>query len=422
MTSTVTLDGTLARQLRKVTVTGSPALGIAALAMVATLPGRTQGLGLITEPLLASLGIDRVNYAVVNFWATLIGAVFCLPCGRLTDRWGSRVVLSGVAAALGVTVIAMSQITGLVALAVMVTLTRGFGQSALSVASLALMGKYFARSVNLAMGVYSLLVGVGFIIAFPLVGQAALAFGWRAAWLGVGVVLTVLVAPLAWFVLSNRNREEATPAIHTPEPAATLADLTLRDALTSPAFWIFAIGSSVFGLIYSGIALFNQSILAERGFDASVYHAALIISTFVGLGANFGGGWLASVISIQKVMGAGMGALAASLLILPYVNTFANVAAYATVMGLAGGVVTVVFFSVWAQAFGRTHLGRIQGCAQTMTVLASATGPVLLARTLDRTGSYRSIFVLLAAITACLAVACWCVRLPRRTPKSETLA
>jgi len=30
-------------------------LGLAALAMVGTLPGRTQGLGLVTEPLLRAL-------------------------------------------------------------------------------------------------------------------------------------------------------------------------------------------------------------------------------------------------------------------------------------------------------------------------------------------------------------------------------
>jgi len=331
-------------------------------------------------------------------------------------------VLSGVAAALGLTVIAMSQITGFAALAAMVTLTRGFGQSALSVASLALVGKYFARSLNLAMGIYSLLVGIGFIIAFPLVGQAALALGWRAAWMGVGVFLTILVSPLAWIVLRRHGDEEAEPVPDASGSSPFRAvDLNLRDAFTSPAFWVFAIGSSVFGLIYSGIALFNQSILAERGFDAGVYHSVLIISTLTGLGANFGGGWLASVISTQKLMAAGMGVLAASLLMLPYVSTFAHVAAYAIAMGVAGGVVTVVFFSIWAQAFGRAHLGRIQGCAQTMTVLASATGPVLLARTLERTGSYRSIFVLLAAVAACLAVASWCVRLPRRITKSGTL-
>src|ERR1041385_6792098 len=410
--SPVALNEPFAHQLRRVAIAGSPVLGIAALTMVATLPGRTQGLGLITESLLTSLGIDRVSYSVVNFWATLTGATFCLPCGRLTDRRGSRGVLSTVVAALGVTVMAMSQITGLAALAVLVTLTRGFGQSALSVVSLTLVGKYFARSLNLAMGVYSLLVGIGFIAAFPLVGQATLAFGWRAAWFGVGISLTILIAPLAWLVLRNGPPEETSlPVDHVQAPNGLLTDLGLSDALRSPAFWVFALASSVFGLIYSGIALFNQSILAERGFDASTYHSALVISTFVGLFANFGGVWLASRLSIQKLMGTGMAVLAASLLMLPFVTTFAHVAAYAVALGLAGGVVTVVFFSVWAQAFGRTHLGRIQGCAQTMTVLASATGPVLLAKTLERTGSYNTIFSLLAAIAAGLAVASWRVRL-----------
>ena len=41
-------------------------LGVAALAMVGTLPGRTQGLGLITEPLIRDLGVSRIAYAQIN--------------------------------------------------------------------------------------------------------------------------------------------------------------------------------------------------------------------------------------------------------------------------------------------------------------------------------------------------------------------
>ena len=52
-------------------------LALAALAMVGTLPGRTQGLGLITEPLFADLQIGRVAFARINLWATLAGALFC---------------------------------------------------------------------------------------------------------------------------------------------------------------------------------------------------------------------------------------------------------------------------------------------------------------------------------------------------------
>ena len=106
-------------------------LGVAALAMVGTLPGRTQGLGLITEPLIRDLGLSRVAYAQVNLVATLIGALFCIGVGRLIDRLGSRLVLTVTAVALGLTVLTMSQASSLVGLLIFVTLTRGFGQSAL---------------------------------------------------------------------------------------------------------------------------------------------------------------------------------------------------------------------------------------------------------------------------------------------------
>src|SRR5207247_6540113 len=120
-------------------------LAIASIAMVATLPGRTQGLGLVTEPLIADLHLDRVSYATINLWATLIGALFCLPCGRLTDRFGARAVLVALLASLGATVIVMARVSDVRSLSVTMTLTRGLGQSALSVVSLALVGKWFAR-------------------------------------------------------------------------------------------------------------------------------------------------------------------------------------------------------------------------------------------------------------------------------------
>jgi MFS family permease len=393
-------------------------LGVAALAMVATLPGRTQGLGLVTEPLIRDLGIDRVSYASVNLWATLLGAALCLPCGRLLDRFGSRIVLTVVVAALGATVVWMSAASGLASLYATVTLTRGLGQSALSVASLALVGMWFARKLNLAMGVYSVLVGMGFIAAFPAVGAAVLSAGWRTAWLAVGLTLLVIVAPLAWaLVRDNPEREGLVLDGGVPEGASRLADLGVWDALRSPAFWVFALSSSLFGLVYSGIALFNQSILEERGFDASTYHQVLVISTLLGLAANFGGGFLASRISIQRVMGIGMAVLAMALLALPSVTTQNHVIFYAMAMGIAGGVVTVVFFSVWGQVFGRSHLGRIQGCAQMMTVFASAVGPLILAMTLESTGSYDSIFYILAAAVLVLGAGCFWVSLPERAPQ-----
>ena len=63
---------------------------VGAMAMAATYPGRTHGLGMVTEPMLADLNLataeGRVFYASLNFWGTLLGAFFCLPVGWLFDR------------------------------------------------------------------------------------------------------------------------------------------------------------------------------------------------------------------------------------------------------------------------------------------------------------------------------------------------
>ena len=56
---------------------------VASVAMTATLPGRTHGLGLVTEPLLRDLAIDRVLFAHINLIGSLAGAAFCIPIGWL---------------------------------------------------------------------------------------------------------------------------------------------------------------------------------------------------------------------------------------------------------------------------------------------------------------------------------------------------
>ncbi len=382
-------------------------LVIAALAMVATLPGRTQGLGLVTEPLLADWRMERVVFATVNLWATLAGAVLCLPVGRWTDRWGPRVVLTGVLAGLGGATMAMSSTGSFAVLVGMLTLTRALGQSALSVVSLALVGKWFARRLQLAMGIFAVLVAMGFIGAFPTVGAAVVGSGWRVAWFWVGAVVAGL-APAAWILVRDKAEVDVEGL------GLEAGDLTLGEALRTPAFWLFALASAAFGLVYSGIALFNQSILELRGFGAETYHRTLVVSTMVGLVCNFGAGWLGQRWPMQRLIGVGMGVLALSLGGLPLVRTAGHVDLYAAAMGAAGGIVTVVFFSVWGKVFGRTHLGRIQGCAQAATVVASAVGPLLLAETLERTGSYDLLFYGLAGVVGILGLSAGVVPTPER--------
>jgi MFS family permease len=399
---------------------------VAAAAMVGSLPGRTQGLGLVTEPLLAELGIDRVSYAALNFWATLIGSAGALGIGYAVDRYGSRIVLTLVLLALGAVVCVMSLASSYPALAVWITLTRALGQSALSVVSLAIVGHWFVRRIDKAMAVYSVVISVGFMAAFPLVGSAVQVWGWRSAWMAVGLAIGAILAPVA-FAVVRRSPEaigllpDGSAGVNPPDPHATLAGYTWTAALAMPSFWVFAIGTALYGLVASGIGLFNESILAERGFGPNVYYQTLAVTATTALAGNFLGGWLSSRLALGRLMAISQFILAAGLLALPAVGTLTQVMAWAAAMGLGGGLVMVLFFSVWGRVFGRLHLGQIQGVAQALTVVASAVGPLMLAWSLQWTGSYGDVFQMLAGVIAASALAALFVSLPDSPPILDPL-
>jgi len=391
-------------------------LGVSTLAMIGTLPGRTQGLGLITEPLLRDLQINRVTFAQINLVATLVGSLFCIGIGKLIDRAGSRSVLTVTALALGITVLGMSQASGVLAMLIAVTLTRGFGQSALSVVSLAMIGKWFRRRLTTAMAIYALAMSIGFMAAFPLVGALVQSSGWRVAWAAIGLALVFGLAPIAW--MFDRSTPESIGVdvdgggVSQEEQQASGVQATLGEALRSPAFWVFALASAVYGLVASGIGLLNESILVERGFTPDIYYQALAVTAITGLLGNFAAGALAGRTSLRTILITALLVLAAGLTALAHVTTVAQVMVQAVSMGVAGGFIMVVFFAFWGRAYGRTHLGRIQGAAQALTVVASAVGPLFLAMWSEATGSYALAFYVLAVVVIVLAIAAAVVTVP----------
>lgn len=385
---------------------------IAAFLMLATLPGRTQGLGLITEPLLQDLRLDRVLFANLNLWATLIGAVFCFPAGWLLDRFGLRRVTAILVVLLGLVVWQMSRLDGhVVWLFALLTLTRGLGQSALSVASISAVGKWFERRVGLAMGVYAFLLSALFAVAFGVIGQIIRTQSWRSAWSQVAWALFV-IALLALLFL-----REAPPAAAEPGPAQTSErSLTLAEALRTPAFWVFGGGTALFGLVSSGLGLFNEAILAERGYDRATFHYFLVLTTVVALAGQLVCGWLSLRTSLRRLLGVAMFIYAGALVTIPLARTSLHLHVIAILMGVAGGMITVLFFAVWTQAFGRAHLGRIQGAAQMLTVLASAAGPLLFAQCAAWAGSYTPALWTLAPLVIALGAASFRVAMPDREP------
>lgn len=383
---------------------------IAGLSMVATLPGRTFGLGLITEPLTADLGMSKVEFATHNLIATMLGSVFALLGGRLLDRWGIRVVLSANLLLLGFLVLLMSRYVTPASVLVFLILTRGVGQSALSTTSVTSVGKWF-RSDRLAkaMAAFSLLVAIGFATAIVVSQSQIETAGWRSVWQSVAVAVLVLGVVSA---LLSRD----SPLVQDEKGGETdgLQSLRLRQAFRSGCFWIFAIGMALYGGVLAAVSLFNESILLELGFGADVFRLAMAALMLGGLIGNVAAALAARRFSLTRVMALSLATLALVLLVYPLLLSKWQVILHAGVYGFCGGVFSVLFFTGFAKAFGHLHLGKIQGSAQLLAVVASALGPWWLAGRQEALGTWFSSLSMLAPVFAVLALLAWWTKLPQR--------
>lgn len=386
--------------------TGWRVVLVAALAMVATLPGRTVGLGLITEPLLSDLEISRVQYSNLTIWATILGAMFSPVCGRAIDRWGIRVCLTLTALLLAATTISMSLFVAAGNLLLFLILIRGFGQSSLSTASVTAVGKWFDTHLGIALGIFSAFVALGFVAAIPLVGGQINQQNWRDCWFAIGISL-ILVAALVCAMIPTAKSE-------TKKRQSDESSVGWLNAIRTATFWIFTISVALYYLVMSGLTLFCESILTDLGFARSVYMTAMVSMMGAGLAGNFLIGWLSSRWKVNRLLAVSLLILAVVLLGIPWLQSVFQVVVLFALYGVCGGAFAVLFFVGYGQAFGPKDLGKIQGIAQSVGVIASALGPKLLAVTQLATGSYWQAFRYLGFIAIALAMVAWGIPMYQR--------
>lgn len=382
-------------------------IGAAAATMTATLPGRTHGIGLVTQPLLQELNLDDVGFGAINLASILIGSSFCRPTGWAVDRFGAGAILQYVAVLLGLVVFLTSRVSAWPMLLALLILTRGLAQGSLSVISTTLIGKGMTSEVPKAMGIYAALMGVGMALSVTAMSAAIEFFGWRNAWAALGATIVVGLVPLGR--LMSRWSVDAPRTLDASE----LEDATPAVAVSMPAFWLVTGATCLFGFAWSGITLYNQLLLAERGF-ASYHFFRMIPVLIVGsLAGNVLGSRLAAR-SIAAAIAAEMGLFVFALLSACLMTESWQLYVYGFAFGVAAGLNAVVQFSFFRLSFGRQHLGKIHGIYQTCFVVSTAFGPLSVALSRHWTGTYGNLFLLLIPVAILLAVGALLTRFPQK--------
>ena len=165
----------------------------------------------------------------------------------------------------------MSAHTGSVAgFFLLVLLTQGLGQSALSVASITAVGKGSLRRVGLAMGVYSVLMSLLFGAGFKIVGDFVQSAGWRAAWRESPPGSSSALRRSRFFSSAVQRR-----GLRTTGAGRSVRRERARapaQALRAPAFWIFAAGDGPLRACRVWLWIVQRIRVCRARFSQETYH------------------------------------------------------------------------------------------------------------------------------------------------------
>src|SRR5712664_4524736 len=181
--------------------------------------------------------------------------VFAPVAGWLSDRWGTRTVVTGGGVILGVALALTGQVTSLAQYYLAFGVLGAAGIAGLLIPSTTIVTRWFVRSRGTAMGILSTGNPLSAVAFYPVNAWLIGTLGWRAAFVAFGGIVAAATLSLAPLYRESPvdAHAESTPARRA---RATGAEWTLRGALRSPRLW----------------AAFSMSMLGTIGFQIMATH------------------------------------------------------------------------------------------------------------------------------------------------------
>ena len=309
--------------------------------------------------------------------------------GLLVDRFGGRKVVLFSSPFFGLALLTMSLLPDSLPvfyLAWVVVPLCGLGLWPVSY--LRLTAGWFESRLGLALGVANSGIGIGTVIV-PIITAVLIGnLGWRAAYLGRGVI-ALIAFPGAYFLLV--------------EPSARRAGIpvggdTLRVAATRRAFWLVLVAFFLLGVVGSTIVVHQVRILLEAGVPQGVANLVPVALGVALIVARIGTGWLLDRFSVPRVMSGVLAGGVAAVLLLAAGPSIPSGLAAAALGGLLIGAEFDVLSYLIPRYFGRLAFGKIYGITFAVFQLASAIAAYTVGASRVGFGSYTPALLTMAGL------------------------
>ncbi len=401
---------------------------VGTLGMIMTSPGQTYAVSIFIEHFIADLGISRSLVSTLYTGGTLVASLGLPFIGRLIDGRGPRTAAVLISLLFGVACIYMGFVANAAMLFVGFIAIRMMGQGSLALVSQYTVNQWWVRRRGSVMGVSNLLASLLGLGSFPaLIYWLVDSYGWRTAFPILGGLVLVIMVPVGYLFFRNEPERYGlqpdggqTPSQVTKvdpgvEETVTLEEAwTLNEAIRTPVFWIVVLGLASVSMLSTGLMFHMVSIFQDNGLSAVVAAQAFVPVAMTTAIITLGAGILVDRISARYILVAGLLCQAASLVLAYRLTGVGMALVYGVILGATSGFTRSVGSVIWANYFGRKHLGAITGVTSTILIAGSALGPMPMGIARDLLGSYNTALNLLAIIPLILAVAALFVRQPRK--------
>ena len=169
-------------------------------------------------------------------------------------------------------------------------------------------------------------------------------------------------------------------------------------------------------MLMTGLQFHMVSVFADAGLSASAAAAAFMPIAIAGSVFRLASGVLVDRVPARFLLCVALLGQALSLVMAPRLQGTTSALAYGVVLGLTISLQMTVENVVWAQYFGRRHLGSITGVARLVGNAGSALGPMPMGIARDVFGSYTWTLTLAAVLPLALAVLVLFARRPSKLP------
>lgn len=348
-------------------------------------------MGLFMQPLADEFGWSRSQISA----GMSISAILAIPLspvvGGMIDRWGSRrlalpglILMTGAVSAFSLTNGSTTQWL------ILWTIYALCGLGVKATIWISAVTGVFTTSRGLALAI--VMTGAAFaqIIVPPSAQWLIAEYGWRMAWIGLGLgwgVPSLLLSYL--FLFDAHDRKQQTAARDTEPTPETLVGLTVRQAACDRNLWLIAGSTIIMMMLTVGVLVHQVPLLTDVGLSREDAAWLASLSGIGGIAGKLITGCLMDRTRPNIVSGATMGVAAFGFLFLmePF-RSMPVIVGCAFIIGYSSGAKLQITAFLTGRYAGMKHFGIIFGVMSSLITVGSALGPIMAGAIYDRYGNY----------------------------------